>query len=233
MYSALKTGEEEWLLSREVFGPAAPDQQLLITSATRSKQWLTGNGGVHLLTRPDDVWGLLLPQGLDQGYQRNYQGLSNHQTLLFFHVGTSKVREKERKLWGILIAAFQCLQREKTSRKDRGRIFSATCGGKMRNDGYELKWEVLAGYEGKFFHGKDSQEVEQRPREDEQSSSLEVFKTQLDRMLSNMAWSQADPALNRRLDVRPEVSSKLNFPNMLWSLLKRALLLQSLVLREF
>lgn len=50
-----------------------------------------------------------------------------------------------------------------------------------------MKWEVLTGYEEKFFHGKDSQEVEQRHREDEQSSSLEVFKTQLDRMLSNVA----------------------------------------------
>lgn len=147
MYSALKTGEEEWLLSRGVFGPAAPDQQLLITSATRNKQWVTGNGDIHLLTRPDDFWGLLLPQGLDLGYQRNYQGLSNHQTLLFFHVGTSNTSADWGWLWGSVIQS-EGMEPKRCSPSCRSR--GRACAGVLNGKSFALVratgWSRLCGW---------------------------------------------------------------------------------------
>lgn len=56
-----------------------------------------------------------------------------------------------------------------------------------------MKQEILIGYKEKLFYCDNTQAWGSLPREVVQTPSLEIFKSQLDKILSNLVWPQSQP----------------------------------------
>lgn len=73
---------------------------------------------------------------------------------------------------------------------------------------------LQSGFKGKYFHHESVKLWNWFPKELVKSTLLQVFKTQQDKVWSELI---AHPALSRGLDKRPpEVCFKINYPVILW-----------------
>jgi len=94
--------------------------------------------------------------------------------------------EKGR-LWGDLIAAFQCLKG--AYKKGVHRLFNRVCCDRTRGNGFKVKeGRFRLDKRKKFFTVKVVKHWYTLPREMVDAPSLETFEARLDRTLSNLIW---------------------------------------------
>ena len=92
---------------------------------------------------------------------------------------------EKRRLWGDLIAAFQCLKG--AYKKDGDRLFSRACCNRTRGNGFKLKEGRFRRNKRKtFFTMRMVKHWNKLPREVVDAPSLETFKVRLDGALSNL-----------------------------------------------
>ncbi|GAB0204420.1 hypothetical protein GRJ2_002907600 [Grus japonensis] len=92
---------------------------------------------------------------------------------------------EKRRLWGVLIAAFQYLKG--AYRKDGEGLFMRECSDRTRANGFKLKeGRFRLDVRKKFFTIRVVRHWNRLPREVVAAPSLEVFKTRLDGALGNV-----------------------------------------------
>ncbi|KFM14013.1 hypothetical protein AS27_12656, partial [Aptenodytes forsteri] len=92
---------------------------------------------------------------------------------------------EKRRLWGDLIAAYQCLKG--ASKKDGGNLFSRACCNRTRGNGFKLKGgRFRLDLRKTFFTLRVVKHWHRLPREVVGAPSLETFKVGLDGALSNL-----------------------------------------------
>ena len=92
---------------------------------------------------------------------------------------------EKRRLWGDLIAAFQCLKG--SYRKDGEGLFIRDCSDRTRGNGFKLKeGRFRLDVRKKFFPVRVVRCWNMLPREVVDAPSLEVSKARLDGALSNL-----------------------------------------------
>lgn len=88
---------------------------------------------------------------------------------------------------------------------------------RTRNNCYELKQERFWLDMRKSFLGQPSSGWDRLPKDAVQSPSMEVFKTLLDKALSNQARAQSLPCCEQEVGLEtPELPSGWNYPVILW-----------------
>jgi len=110
------------------------------------------------------------------GYNRFFsEGLLNIITFIL----------EKRRLWGHLVADFQCLKG--AYKKHGDKPFSRSCSDRTRSNGFELQeGRFRLNIRKKFFRMKCVKHWTRLPREVVDAPSLEIFKARLDGALSNL-----------------------------------------------
>ena len=92
---------------------------------------------------------------------------------------------KKRRLRGVLINAYKCLQGG--CEEDGARLFSVVPSERTRGNGHKLKPRKLQlNMWKKLFTLRVTEHWNRLPREAVESPSLEIFKTRLDKVLYNL-----------------------------------------------
>jgi len=92
---------------------------------------------------------------------------------------------EERRLWGDLIVACQCL--EGSYEKDGERLFTRACSDRTRSNGFKLReGRFRLDVRKKFFTVKVVKQWNGLLREAVEAPSLDTFKARLDGALSNL-----------------------------------------------
>lgn len=94
---------------------------------------------------------------------------------------------ERRRLWGDLIAAFQCLK--KVYKKDRERFFTRACTGKNSGNGFKLtESRFRLDIRKLFFTMTVMRHLNRLTREAVGFPSLEVFMVRSDAALGNLVY---------------------------------------------
>ncbi|PKU43855.1 hypothetical protein llap_5827 [Limosa lapponica baueri] len=92
---------------------------------------------------------------------------------------------EKRRLWGDLIAAFQCLNG--AYRKAGESLFTKACSNRTRGNGFKLeKSRFRLDIRNKFFTMRVVEHWNRLPTEVVEAPSLEIFKVRLDKALGNL-----------------------------------------------
>ena len=107
--------------------------------------------------------------------------------------------QEKGRLWGDLIAAFQCLKR--AYKKDGDKPFCSVCSNRTKGNIFELKEGIFRlAVRKKYFTMRVVKPWHRLPREVVDVPSLETFQVRLDGALSNLIWLKMVQLIAGRLD---------------------------------